>query len=888
MLENSNTRTVLINSLTDESIPVKYHKVNIDLENTIYKINSKYSNNLSLNIDSNSLAYLIYTSGSTGKPKGVMLTHKNLHNFINGIKQIINFNKNKVMVSLTTICFDIFGLELWCSITSGLTLVLANEKEQNIPYELNNLCKKYHVNMIQTTPSRYMNLLSDKNNLDFFKEITDIMVGGEALPQNLLTDFKNFSTANIYNMYGPTETTIWSTVKDLTNTEVISIGKPIVNTKCYILDTNQKLLPPYTPGELYISGDGVSKGYLNRLSLTNAKFIPSPFFNKNTLYNTNDLAYYTNDGEIIHLGRTDFQVKIRGYRVELGEIENRITNFPDIANAVVIPNQDHKYLLCYYVSDNDIEIPKLMSYLLKYLPNYMIPAYFKRLDKIPLTPNGKVDRKSLPDIDENINVELAKTKTEKIVSSVLSNILNTDKIDINTPFLSLGLDSLGLIQLQTALLTYNLNLTTQSFYRYPSIKRLAQRIDSHTEYYTELNFQVPNQFRHEPNEINSKNNLSNSSVLGNVLLTGANGFIGIHVLREILQTTDSKIYCFVRGKNTAHSIQRLDEAYRFYFNESLENYLNSRIFVYNGQIIYDKFSLSNEQIHELNNNINTIIHTAAIVKHYGNFEQFKISNIDGTRRIVEFAYKNHKRLIHISSISVSGNYLVKQDNQNTSFTENDLYIGQHYTNNVYVNSKFDAEKIVYSYMEKGLTAEVLRIGILSGRYSDGLFQKNIKENAFYSRIKSLIDLKKISKSMLNQQIEFTPVDLCAKAIILLSKSKLAENKVYHLYNHNLTSISHIVEILNSLDFSIDTINEKDFEKYILELSQNTENREILKGIINDISFEHSNLSLNYGFTVNISSTYTQEYLELLDFKWPKIDNAYLRKIIQYMKKIKFI
>lgn len=879
---------VLVNQQTEELISKTYQKVKIDLTSSLYKKYSSSVQNIGLTIPNDSLAYLIYTSGSTGKPKGVMLTHKNLHNFIVGMKQVIDFSENKVMVSLTTICFDIFGLELWCSLTSGLTLVLANEKELNMPNLLNQLCLENHVNMMQTTPSRYMNLLANKENHEFLEEITDIMVGGEALPKNLLTYLKEISKANIYNMYGPTETTIWSTVKDVTDGKMISIGKPIVNTKCYILDKNQKLLPPYTPGELYIGGDGVSKGYLKRKTLTSEKFIVSPFIKGQRIYNTNDLAYYTADGEIVHLGRTDFQVKIRGYRVELGEIENRIIQYPDISNAVVIIDSENKYLSCYYVAKADIKIPKLISYLLKYLPNYMIPAYFKQLDEIPLTPNGKVNRKDLPIIEDADNIELAKTKTEKIISSVLANLLQTDQIDINTPFLSLGLDSLGLIQLQTALLAYNLNLTTQSFYRYPSVKRLARRIDAHAECYTEFNFQIPSQFKHLENELTTKKDLSNDFVLGNVLLTGANGFIGVHVLHEILKTTDSKIYCFVRGETISHSIQRLKESYSFYFNESLEPYLNSRILVYNGEIVYDNFNLSDEQIKELCIHTNTIIHTAAIVKHYGDFEQFKMANIDGTRRIVEFAYQNQKRLIHISSISVSGNYLVRQDNQNVSFTENDLYIGQHYTNNVYVNSKFDAEKIVYAYMEKGLTAEILRIGILSGRYSDGFFQKNITENAFYGRIKSLIDLKNVSTSMLKQNIEFTPVDLCARAIVLLAQTKLTENKVYHLYNHHLTSIYHVVEMLKFFGISIATMKEKDFETYVLELSEDPKNREILKGIINDFSFENSNLSLNYGFTVNVSSSYTQEYLKFLGFEWPEVDDTYLKKLLKYMKKVKFI
>lgn len=886
MLENSKTEIVLVNNSTEESIPVKYTKVNIGLNNPLY-LENHHVKSPKLSISSDYLAYLIYTSGSTGKPKGVMLTHKNLHNFIVGMKKIINFSEDKTMVSLTTICFDIFGLELWCSITSGLTFVLANESEQNSPELLNNLCIKNHVNMIQTTPSRYANLLSDKAQHKFLNEITDIMVGGEAMPKNLLQYLKEISTAKIYNLYGPTETTIWSTAKNLTDTDTITVGKPIANTQCYILNKNHKLLPPYTAGELYIGGDGVSKGYLHRKALTDEKFIVSPFIKNSRIYNTNDLAYFTNDGEIVHLGRTDFQVKIRGYRIELGEIENRIIKYNSISNAVVIPDSENKYLLCYYVASEEIKISKLISYLLKHLPNYMIPAYFKKLDEIPLTPNGKIDRKALPKIKDTTSIELAKTETEKIIVSALSKILDTDRIDINTPFLSLGLDSLGLIQLQTSLLAYNLNLTTQSFYRYPSVKRLAKRIDSHTEYYTEFNFQIPNQFKHTDDEFR-KLFKEDNSVLGNILLTGANGFIGAHVLHELLKTTNSKIYCFVRGENIPHSIQRLEESYSYYFNESLEPYLNSRILVYNGQITLTNFGLFSEQINDICQNINTIIHTAAIVKHYGNFEQFKSANIDGTKRLAEFSYTNKKRLIHISSISVSGNYLVRQDNQNVNFSENDLYIGQHYTNNVYVNSKFDAEKIVYSFMEKGLTAEVLRVGILAGRYEDGYFQKNISDNAFYSRIKSLIDLKKVSKSMLAQKIEFTPVDLCARAIVLLAKTKAAENKVYHLYNHKLTSIKHVLECLRKFDINIETISEKDFESYILKLSKDEKSRKTLKGIINDISFTNNNLSLDYGFTVNISSNFTINVLDKLGFTWPEVDDLYLQKLLDHMNKVKFI
>ena len=290
----------------------------------------------------------------------------------------------------------------------------------------------------------------------------------------------------------------------------------------------------------------------------------------------------------------------------------------------------------------------------------------------------------------------------------------------------------------------------------------------------------------------------------------------------------------------------------------------------------------------IENDVTTIIHTAAIVKHYGNYDQFNNVNVEGTRNIADFSFKLNKRLIHISSISVSGNYLVKQDNRNTEFSENNLYVGQNYNDNVYVHSKFEAEKIVLEYMEKGLTAQIHRIGILSGRYSDGVFQENISENAFYSRIKSMVTLGEISETMLDQEIEFTPIDICARDIVALAKNSITDNKIYHLFNHNFIKIRDIVQVLNSLDFNIKIVSSNDFQNRILELSKG-ENSKALLGIINDFDYSNKdNISINYNFSVSITSEYTQKYLHLLKCDWNETSKNYIRKLILYMKKVKFI
>ena len=254
MLSDSAAELVLVDNKTEDLFNLK-NSINISLDKEIYSIYP--DNNLKPVNNSSDLMYVIYTSGSTGKPKGVMLTHKNAHNYLCGLKNVINLSENKVMLSITTICFDIFVTEFWGGLLYGLTVVIANEQEQNIAQDLCKLCKKYNVNIIQTTPSRYSILLEEDSS--FLDTITDLLVGGEALPKSLLTQLQAFSGFRIFNMYGPTETAVWSTIKPDPEVEHITIGKPIANTKVYVLDDNYNLLPPNIPGNLYIGGDGVCK-----------------------------------------------------------------------------------------------------------------------------------------------------------------------------------------------------------------------------------------------------------------------------------------------------------------------------------------------------------------------------------------------------------------------------------------------------------------------------------------------------------------------------------------------------------------------------------------------------------------------------------------------------
>lgn len=274
---------------------------------------------------------------------------------------------------------------------------------------------------MQTTP-----YIMDKQNVTYLKTLKAIILGGEALPADLCQELRTYTTARIFNIYGPAETTVWSTNKKMGEDD-ITIGKPIANTQVYILDRHHQPLPVGVAGELCISGDGVGKGYLNRPELTAEKFIPNPFLPGKTMYCTGDLARWRDDGEIEYLGRIDTQVKIRGLRIELGEIESVMSSFDGVSLTAVADKRDEtgrQYLVGYYTAHSAIDEKVLRQHLSTKLPKYLVPNYFVRLDKMPMTPSGKTDRKNLPMPEFALQAREyvpPKTEQEKTLCNVLSN-----------------------------------------------------------------------------------------------------------------------------------------------------------------------------------------------------------------------------------------------------------------------------------------------------------------------------------------------------------------------------------------------------------------------------------------------------------------------------------
>ena len=433
---------------------------------------------------SDNLAYVIYTSGSTGRPKGVQILHRAVVNFLLSMRQQPGLTAEDSWLAITTLSFDIAALELFLPLLVGARLIVASRETAADGAALAETLTRARVSVMQATPITWRLLLAAgwQGNPDL-----KILCGGEALPPDLAQQLLP-RAVSLWNLYGPTETTIWSTVCQIKpGDEVISIGRPIANTQVYLLDPQLQPVPVGVPGELYIGGDGLARGYLNRAELTAERFIPHPFSDEPgaRLYKTGDLARYRADGTIEHLGRLDYQVKLRGFRIELGEIEAVLAQHLAVRQAVVVAREDvpgDKRLVAYVVPQPHQmpTISGLRGYLQAKLPDYMVPSAFVLLEAFPLTPNGKVDRRALP-APELTRPELQeafvapRTSIEEVVTGIWSQILGIEQIGIHDDFIALGGDSLMAMQVIARLrrvLQVQLSLTR--FFEAPTVAQLAE------------------------------------------------------------------------------------------------------------------------------------------------------------------------------------------------------------------------------------------------------------------------------------------------------------------------------------------------------------------------------------------------------------------------------
>ena len=431
------------------------------------------------------LAYVIYTSGSTGQPKGVQIPHRAVVNFLHSMRQEPGLDATDMLVAVTSLSFDIAVLELFLPLTVGARVVLAGRDVAAEGAALKELLARTGATAMQATPVTWRMLLeSGWTGNDKLK----VLCGGEVLGRELASELQRLDVAGVWNLYGPTETTIWSSVARLRGGGEdgrVSIGRPIGNTQIYILDGRQQPVPVGVSGELYIGGIGVARGYLGKAGMTADYFVPDAFCREAgaRLYRTGDLARYLEDGRIEVIGRTDHQVKVRGYRIELGEIETALTAQNGVHQSVVVVREDapgDRRLVAYVLGE--VSAADLRRELQKTLPEYMIPSAFVHLEELPLTANGKIDRKGLPAPDaaatgaETFFVA-PRTATEDVLAGIFSEVLGVTQVGVNDNFFALGGHSLLATKTISRIRkSFRLDIPLRTLFESPTVATLADAV----------------------------------------------------------------------------------------------------------------------------------------------------------------------------------------------------------------------------------------------------------------------------------------------------------------------------------------------------------------------------------------------------------------------------
>ncbi|QHM14232.1 non-ribosomal peptide synthetase DhbF [Bacillus subtilis] len=484
MLEDAKPSCIITTEEIAASLPDNLAVPELVLDQAVtQEIIKRYSpENPDVSVSLDHPAYIIYTSGSTGRPKGVVVTQKSLSNFLLSMKEAFSLGEEDRLLAVTTVAFDISALELYLPLISGAQIVIAKKETIREPQALAQMIENFDINIMQATPTLWHALVtSEPEKLRGLR----VLVGGEALPSGLLQALQDLH-CSVTNLYGPTETTIWSAAAFLEEglKGVPPIGKPIWNTQVYVLDNGLQPVPPGVVGELYIAGTGLARGYFHRPDLTAERFVADPYGPPGTrMYRTGDQARWRADGSLDYIGRADHQIKIRGFRIELGEIDAVLANHPHIEQAAVVVREDQpgdKRLAAYVVADAAIDTAELRRYMGASLPDYMVPAAFVEMDKLPLTPNGKLDRNALPapDFSTSVSDRAPRTPQEEILCDLFAEVLGLARVGIDDSFFELGGHSLLAARLMSRIReVMGAELGIAKLFDEPTVAGLAAHLD---------------------------------------------------------------------------------------------------------------------------------------------------------------------------------------------------------------------------------------------------------------------------------------------------------------------------------------------------------------------------------------------------------------------------
>ena len=834
--------------------------------------------NPNLDIPADSLAYCIYTSGSTGNPKGVMIEHRNLACLAqpsDSVYSVYHGDKGgEVSLAISSISFDMSVFDSLLHLLNGRTVCIATDAEIHNPEALGTLMTAEGVDLISTTPSVLMNYIGSPAFKNALRGIRTLVSGAEAFPAPLFDALRKLSgNMHIINGYGPSECTATCGAKELDGRSGITIGGPGANTKFYVLDRSGNALPPYACGELVICGDLVGRGYVNLPEKTAASFfsidgIPA--------YHSGDIVRFNTNGEIEFFGRVDNQVKLRGYRVELDEIERVVTSFPGVRQCKVIvrKNGTADYLACFFTADGKTDTERMNTFLRSKLTFYMVPDILVQIDAIPLTPSGKVDVKALPEVKRETRKGEHKKPRKSLdeqLCELFKSVLGLDEFFVDDDFFKMGGTSLSASKAIMQLMSKGINVEYQDIFDHPTPEELADFIESRKAPAAETG-QDAQPSRSDPavaetlkyNTIEYAH-LVTRKPLGDVLLTGAVGFLGIHILKELLDRNEGNIICLVRKGDMPDPETRLRNMLMYYFDNPFEDAFKGRISVLDTDITDENLAERLSGVH-----FSTLINCAAVVKHYSSDDIIEKVNVRGVEHMIDLALKEGARMIQVSTVSVPGVHTRESYLKQVRMHENELFVIDD-MDNKYCISKYHAELKMLEAIRNGLRGKIIRVGNLMGRHSDGEFQINFNTNAFMNALRGFVTIGKCPISHATDPMSFSPVDMTARAIVLLAGTD-DRYTAFHADSRFGFDEMQLIEASNKCGLTITPVSDEEYYgDYYRMLGDEKVNARLQGLVTNDRPDLHM---------VDTDNLFTANVLYRLGFSWPLVDSAYLERAIE--------
>ncbi|MDD5803771.1 MAG: amino acid adenylation domain-containing protein [Clostridia bacterium] len=827
------------------------------------------------------LAYMIYTSGSTGKPKGVMLEQRNLLNLIEYILITRKLTLDDIVAEFASFCFDASVIDLFAPLTAGAVLYILPESIRKDAVAVGKFIKDEKITTA-TFPTQMGELVAEL--LDDAPALRFVTLGGEK--------FKYYRerTYQMINGYGPTENTVSSTEFWVDRQyDNIPIGKSQRNIRSYIVDENLNRLPVGASGELCHAGRQIARGYHNLPEKTASVFVENPFSvceEDKRLYRTGDMVRMKGDGNIEYIGRIDSQVKIRGYRVELGEIEGAVLKHELVKGAAVtvVEKGGNKYITAYYTGES-IPDDQLKTFLEPLIPDYMMPSFFVHIDELPITPGGKIDKKALPmpEITTAANADYVEpvTTVQRTLCEIFEKALGIEKVGIEDNFFEIGGSSLTASKVAVMCLSKNISIVYADIFKYPTIRELAAIVDNSEAF---ENSQSGNEFAdYNYNRIQSvisgnvEENIDRvtKEQLGDIMITGATGFLGIHILKAYLDNYDGKVYCLVRKGKYESMEKRMMHMLMYYFDNPCQELFRDRIICVDGDIT------SKEQVEKFADyKFSTIINCAACVKHFAAGDVLEKINVHGVENLIEFCKNNGRRLIQISTVSVAGEGSDGVPPMSRVFCENDLYIGQNITNE-YIRTKFLAERAVLEAVSAGLDGKIIRVGNLMSRNSDGEFQINFITNGFLRSLRGYKAVGKFPIGGMHEIAELSPIDCTALAVLRLVQTD-RRFTVFHACNSHHIYMADLIYAMRNYGFDLDIVKDDEFENAVKEFAKNSEDSDVVSGLIAYTAHNENEI-----YTLDYSNRFTAQVLYRLDYKWPVTDDRYLESAIEALDRLAF-